>query len=100
MVLQLKVHPHLQQSPDTLLFCPSGEHIAGQATGHLPAKRREAEKSTRTVPRHQTSDVSVAIVALSSSDPPPFAPSLTLPRHCYHVLPPTMDQRLTHLFCF
>lgn len=46
------------------------------------------------------SDVSVAVVSLSPSDPPPLAPSLALPRHCYHVLPPTVGQRLTHRFCF
>lgn len=74
--------------------CLPGEHITGQTTGHLPAKRKE---SSWPAQRFQT-DVSVAAFLLSSAYPPPFTASLPVPHHCYGFFLPPMGQRLRLLF--
>ena len=78
-------HPFLLPSP--------GEHITGQASGHLPAERRGTKESGRTSPRAQTSDVPVAAFPLSASHPPPAAASL--PRHRHRDFSSAVGQRLT-----
>lgn len=76
-----------------LLLCPAGEHITGPTAGHLSAKRPIAEElaggpSRR---RHQGPDVSVAVVALSSSAPPLLAAPLRLPHHPHRVFHSAVD---------
>lgn len=74
--------------------CLSGEHITGQAADHLPTERGQPEESGRTAPRLQA-HVSVAVLRLSPSHPPPVPPSVPLSRHRYRVFPPAVGQRLT-----
>lgn len=80
---------------DLCLLCPPGEHITGQATGHLPNQRGEAEGSSGGVPRLPASDVPVAVFPLSSCHPPLLAASLPLSCHCHCVFLSAMGQSLT-----